>query len=362
MGSEELRADAEKKRILWKRVWAILVDSIPVALVAAPLNQYLQQEEIISGSQLFLVFMLVALVYHTPFEGLLGWTPGKALANIKVVRDGTSQAPGIPRALARSILRPIDAQLFYLLGWVVAMGSKKGQRFGDMLGGTRVAWLRPPQLEKDYTYHQPRYSRHTVEDQEERRAREERERIGDEGERQVNKQLTQLCMTGRYYVFHNLPEASVGNIDHLLVGPCGLVLIETKADVGTLTLSDDAPILKDGQPMARDALEQVADQMDVLDRRFDYSTYFHRGKTVGEFLGQEGHHWLICFTRARVAGAVGPRIGRQVVTLDQLLWRLRSYPRVLEDREVDYLAEQISIIYNQRPISGPPSAPPRKQP
>ena len=52
--------------------------------------------------------------------------------------------------------------------------------------------------------------------------------FGFAGERAVAEELNQLIRAG-CYVFHDVPMAPYGNIDHVLVTPKGIYAVETKA-------------------------------------------------------------------------------------------------------------------------------------
>jgi hypothetical protein len=72
-------------------------------------------------------------------QGVTGATPGKALAGIRVVRqDGA--APGMGRALVRSLMWIVDAQPcgLPLVGFITAVSSKGHRRVGDMAAQTFV--------------------------------------------------------------------------------------------------------------------------------------------------------------------------------------------------------------------------------
>jgi hypothetical protein len=72
----------------------------------------------------------------------------------------------------------------------------------------------------------------------------ERKRRGRDGERSTEKELTPLERRG-WAVGHDLP-AKFGNYDHLVVGPAGAYLLETKRFVGEATLRDGVLGLRRG--------------------------------------------------------------------------------------------------------------------
>ncbi|MDQ0286814.1 hypothetical protein J2Z49_001931 [Desulfofundulus luciae] len=52
----------------------------------------------------------------------------------------------------------------------------------------------------------------------------------------------------------------MGNIDHIVVGPKGVFVIETKGHSGEITLSPDGNLLRDSKPLDKDFLKQVLGQ------------------------------------------------------------------------------------------------------
>lgn len=338
--------DLSKTRVTGKRIVAQLVD---VALIGTMLI-YVEvgAGHLIEGDQFVVVFLAMLVGYFTILEGFFGRTPGKLLMSVKVVRDGTSDPPALKKALVRTVLRVADTPL----GWFVMMHSGKRQRLGDIAAGTVV--VDAPGRHPGATNRRAR-PKHVISGKqaEELRVKEARLEAGQEGERVVREELSDLCLEGRYYLFNDLYEPAVGNIDHLVIGACGLVLVETKANWGALTLSDDAPVLINDAELPRDPLTQMSNQMAALDQRLDYETSFHPGRTVNEFLGYEGHHWVLCFSRAWIEGPVGIRRARQVVTRKYLVPHIRSYETIFDDATIDYLVRQVRNSYGQLPEPQP---------
>lgn len=60
----------------------------------------------------------------------------------------------------------------------------------------------------------------------------------------------------RYHVFHDVPCGAAGGIDHLVVGPTGLFVVETKHWSGAVSL-DDGVIRVDGALPSRPPIAQV---------------------------------------------------------------------------------------------------------
>ena len=86
-----------------------------------------------------LIFFVLVVLYYIILEGYLGQTLGKMLCGIKVVREGTEEAP--PRlgaAALRTVLRLIDGLFGYLVAFIAVLASAKNQRLGDMAAHTLV--------------------------------------------------------------------------------------------------------------------------------------------------------------------------------------------------------------------------------
>jgi uncharacterized RDD family membrane protein YckC len=98
-------------------------DSIPQGLVIA----------------LFLVAaFLVLWGYFIAFElAMNGQTPGKRAVRIRVVKEGGGPIT-FPDIAARNLLRIVDGLFIYGVAGVVMFLTKRGQRLGDMVGGTVV--------------------------------------------------------------------------------------------------------------------------------------------------------------------------------------------------------------------------------
>lgn len=97
-------------------------------------------------SAALLAQVVVETLYFVLFETLAaGRSPGKMLTGLRVVAEN-GRAIGFPQALARNLLRFIDAlPLGYLVGLAASLASPRGQRLGDLAAGTIVVRLdRPP--------------------------------------------------------------------------------------------------------------------------------------------------------------------------------------------------------------------------
>jgi uncharacterized RDD family membrane protein YckC len=84
-------------------------------------------------------WLLLALVvgYYVVCEAATGMTLGKRIVGIRVVaEDGRHITVGA--AVVRNLLRLIDALVFYLVGFLFAVSSRRGQRLGDRAAHTIV--------------------------------------------------------------------------------------------------------------------------------------------------------------------------------------------------------------------------------
>jgi uncharacterized RDD family membrane protein YckC len=95
---------------------------------------------------IYLLFALPVILYTLAFEIFMnGQTPGKRAMDIQVVRlDGST--PTVGGYVARWLFALVEFSMFSgLIAVVVILVSGKGQRLGDMVGGTSVIKLIPQQ-------------------------------------------------------------------------------------------------------------------------------------------------------------------------------------------------------------------------
>jgi uncharacterized RDD family membrane protein YckC len=75
--------------------------------------------------------------YYVVCEAATGATLGKRMVGIRVVdEDGDSVTLGA--SIIRNLLRLVDALFFYLVGFLFAVISSRGQRLGDRAAHTIV--------------------------------------------------------------------------------------------------------------------------------------------------------------------------------------------------------------------------------
>lgn len=77
-----------------------------------------------------------AVVTLVVLQALTGWTPGKLVVGIRVVRERSAGPAGLPTTLARWVLHLLDAIL--LIGYLRPVWHKKRQTFADTIVHTVV--------------------------------------------------------------------------------------------------------------------------------------------------------------------------------------------------------------------------------
>lgn len=89
------------------------------------------------GGNAFLLLLPLGLAYYMVCEAATGATLGKRMVGIRVVgEDGEHVTIGA--AIVRNLLRLVDALFFYLVAFVFAVTSTRGQRLGDRAAQTVV--------------------------------------------------------------------------------------------------------------------------------------------------------------------------------------------------------------------------------
>jgi uncharacterized RDD family membrane protein YckC len=128
-----------------RRILATVVDAIVLGLVFAVMSMLFgsssaQGAQVSASLEGFsaLVYFVLVFAYYILMEGYLGQTVGKMVVGIKVVREGTGEAPGLGGAAVRTVLRIIDGLFFYLVAFIAVLASGKNQRLGDMVAHTLV--------------------------------------------------------------------------------------------------------------------------------------------------------------------------------------------------------------------------------
>lgn len=160
-------------KVIGRRVGAILIDSLIVFAFNAALFFLMAQteEDIIRGlgegdidlttSTYFnldlgddqyslvgsdftiwlLITTVVGILYWMVLPGLKGWTVGKLITGIRVVKDDGTCPAGIGKNVVRQLLWIADYFPYfipYLTGFIVALTNDRNKRVGDIVAGTLV--------------------------------------------------------------------------------------------------------------------------------------------------------------------------------------------------------------------------------
>lgn len=331
MSPPEYKLPPEATHRMGNRAAAVILDSIVLAVVYA-VGWYLvggaASSEPIEGGPPEAAAVAVLVVYYTVFEAALGATPGKFIASLRVVDKETLRKPSLGQVFVRNLLRPIDALFGYVIGALVATASMYRQRLGDHAASTLIV--------------DARYETRMQESESLRRRRQ----AGSQAEQRVSYELSKLaCYDGEYYVWDDLYEETVGNIDHLVVGPGGVTIVETKSHKGLVNVEGHGPPTVDGKPLERDVLRQVHNQRLALMRRM--------GLGDANPDRMRGFNWLICFARGELSPNLAPNVRRRLATLREVRGKIRSQPTEASSEQVRSMANAIEKLYGRGPDHSP---------
>jgi lipoprotein NlpI/uncharacterized RDD family membrane protein YckC len=134
---EEVAARSGVWQLLWRRWLGAWVDFIVLLLLLVG-SDYAFKSALDDNA--ILIGMAAAVAYFPLTEGLWGRSLGK-VATGTVVVNKTGRAPGVLRAIVRTLLRLIEVNPFLVGGLpagIAVAASKRRQRLGDMLAGTYV--------------------------------------------------------------------------------------------------------------------------------------------------------------------------------------------------------------------------------
>ncbi|MEV6931104.1 RDD family protein [Dactylosporangium sp. NPDC051485] len=128
-----------------RRVVATIVDAVLLGCLGGIVAQVAGVETTASGfsstrlsSGGSVLWFVLVVLYYVLLEGLFGRTVGKLVTGIRVVDEVTGAAPGIGKAIIRTLLRIIDGLFAYLVGFIVVLCSQRRRRLGDMAARTLV--------------------------------------------------------------------------------------------------------------------------------------------------------------------------------------------------------------------------------
>ncbi|UTF50635.1 NERD domain-containing protein [Desulfomicrobium sp. ZS1] len=153
---------------------------------------------------------------------------------------------------------------------------------------------------------------------------------GAKAEKAVAEALQEL--PDDYYVFHDL-EFPGFNIDHVVLGPNGIFLVETKSQKGNITQENDV-LLRNGRKFFKDFLNQCWSQ-----------TYSLRDHLGAERLGGQTIMPILCFSRGfvQIRGRVK---GVEVLNIrflrPYILSQRGSLPTQARDQIIPLLAAALS--------------------
>lgn len=88
-----------------------------------------------------LITSAVGILYWMVLPGLKGWTVGKLITGIRVVKDDGTCPAGVGKNVVRQLLWIADYFPYfipYLTGFIVALTNDRNKRVGDIVAGTLV--------------------------------------------------------------------------------------------------------------------------------------------------------------------------------------------------------------------------------
>ena len=138
---------------LGSRFLALLMDGLLLCALFFPTTRIVKGVWIMSPAEhqwrvgwfitdpLCLIFLGVITIYFVALEGTAGWTVGKWLLGLRVIRKEGGKA-NLSDALIRNFFRLVDGlPAFSLLGAILIAVTKEKTRVGDLVAGTRVVKL-----------------------------------------------------------------------------------------------------------------------------------------------------------------------------------------------------------------------------
>lgn len=127
------------------RAAAYLIDTFLLSLLAAPFLYSTNTHLDFTAASVTTVQLAVLAgmsAYFFLWEGAVGWTPGKRLLQLRVVRVDGGRCSWL-QSLVRNLLRPVDLLFFGVIGILSIATGLKRQRLGDRLAGTIVVRALP---------------------------------------------------------------------------------------------------------------------------------------------------------------------------------------------------------------------------
>lgn len=264
----------------------------------------------LAGLGVIVLWMVTLFAYSTAFEALLGRTPGGAVAGLRVVRSGGGRADPV-RVVVRNFFR-------YLFPFL--------RRRADRIAGTEVV---PSSRTAPRPAAAPWFPpRDDVVD-------EAKRRVGREAEEAVRDELYPLVRRG-YFMFSNVEHRAFGDIDHVLVGPGGVFVVETKGHRGVVTADEiSGELLRDGEPFERNFRAQVERQANHL-----ASALFNSGRSV---------RYFICFARGEVRPNGRGELPAGVCSLRDLRTSVEAFAPILSPEAARKIVRRMERVYGSYP-------------
>jgi hypothetical protein len=172
---------------------------------------------------------------------------------------------------------------------------------------------------------------------------------GARAEKEVGRELEKLHKDG-FHVFHDWYKEDRGNVDHFVVGPQGVFVIETKAWRGEISCKNDELLWNGRPPALKDPLKQVkgeaVDVKGLIEEVRGISTWVHP---------------ILCFSQAELR-CYGLMAGVEMTNVGSLRRAIAGRPVVFEPervRSISYFLERhLSVSPAARP-GLPPEEPGR---
>ena len=129
--------------VFWRWLATVVDVFFLLTMIALPWCWNGIRSDYISGC-ILIACVLIFIFYYIILEGFTGYTIGKYIVRLRVVRDDGS-VPGFGKALIRTLFRLIEINPLLLGGipaGIIVLCSKKRQRLGDMVANTFVLRVR----------------------------------------------------------------------------------------------------------------------------------------------------------------------------------------------------------------------------
>jgi hypothetical protein len=164
---------------------------------------------------------------------------------------------------------------------------------------------------------------------------------GAKAEQAVAEALQEL--SDDYYVFHDL-EFPGFNIDHVILGPNGIFLVETKSQKGNITQENDV-LLRNGRKFFKDFLKQCWSQ-----------AYSLRDHLNAERLRGLSIKPILCFSRGFVE-IRGPVKGVEILNIRYLRPYILSQRGSLPDQAMDQIIPLLAAALSDQATQPSPMVP-----